>query len=212
MPLESIFSSPIKAMVTGDITAPAKVLNLAFTVSQGKVSLTWDAVTTDANAGVLDDLAGYRIYRKGAVADEFELVGNVAATTATQVTAYEDTTALDGASYIYAVSAFDDEATPNESELSDDVSVKTIPSVPQNLAATAGESTIRLTWNAITDASNAKKNENLAGYKVYRKASAAEGNHVFLAQVGASENVYDDATAETGTEYSYVVTSIDNSL
>jgi fibronectin type 3 domain-containing protein len=209
--LESQLSTPVIALAE-DTLAPAKVLNLAYSVSQGKVTLTWDPVTTNSDGSPLSDLAGYRVYRKDSAEDTFALVANVAASVDAQVTTYEDTSMFDGASYIYAVSAIDDESTPNEGEQSDELAVKTIPSVPQNLAATSGDSVIRLTWDSVQDSETPKLNENLAGYRIYRKEANDEGQHVFLAQVGADVTLYDDLTAENGVEYSYAVSSIDNSL
>ncbi|SFJ65862.1 hypothetical protein SAMN02799624_05421 [Paenibacillus sp. UNC496MF] len=209
--LESNLSSPVTAMA-GDTLAPAKVLNLNFAVSQGKVTLNWDPVTTDADASALTDLAGYRVYRKASAGDSFALVSNVPASVDAQVTTFEDATMLDGASYIYAVSAYDDEVTPNEGAQSDDLAVKTIPSVPQNLQTTSGDATVRITWNTVTDAEDAKLNENLGGYRVYRKLSSDQSAHAFLAQVAGDVTLYDDITVVNGSEYSYVVSAIDNSL
>jgi uncharacterized protein len=205
--LESQFSAPLTATAS-DTLAPAKVMNLQFTVAQGQVNLSWDAVTTNADGSAIADLAGYRIYRKNDAADTFAAIGSVDASTTT----YIDTTMEDGASYIYAISAYDDEATPNEGEMSDNVAVKTVPSIPVNLVATSGDGIIRLTWDSVKDAGVPKKNENLAGYKVYRKLASDTGDHVYLGQVVGDTTMFEDNTVVNGETYSYVVTSIDNSL
>jgi fibronectin type 3 domain-containing protein len=139
-------------------------------------------------------------------------VSNVPATVDAQVTSFEDTTILDGASFIYAVSAYDDESTPNEGQQSDDLAVKTIPSVPQNLQTTSGDAVIRITFDSVKDGGNAKVNENLGGYRIYRKLSSDGGAHTFLVQLTGDVNLHDDTTVVNGEEYSYVVTAIDNSL
>ncbi|QHW35639.1 hypothetical protein GZH47_32595 (plasmid) [Paenibacillus rhizovicinus] len=209
--LESLRSAAVLA-TAGDTLSPAKVLNLIYSVAQGKVTLNWDPVTLNSDETAIDDLAGYRIYRKDSAGDSFASIGTVAATTSSQVTTYDDTTALDGASYIYAVSAIDDELTPNEGETSDDLAVKTIPSIPVNLVATSGDGIIRLTWDAVTDGAAPKKNENLAGYRLYRKVATDAGEHQFLLQLGAGVTLHDDSTVENGVQYSYVVSAIDDSL
>jgi fibronectin type 3 domain-containing protein len=209
--LESQYSTPVLATAT-DALAPAKVLNVLFSVVQGQVILNWDAVTANADDSAITDLAGYRIYRKDDAGSSFALVGSVTAAVDAQVTTYTDSSAQDGASYVYAVAAVDNEATPNEGAYSDDLAVKTIPSVPANVHVVAGDALIRVIWDSVQDVGTPKKNENLAGYKVYRKLSADAGAHVFLTQVANNVVMYEDTTVVNGTEYSYVVTSIDNSL
>jgi fibronectin type 3 domain-containing protein len=203
--LESQFSAPVLATAQ-DSLAPAKVMNLAYTVTQGQVHITWDPVTTNSDGSTLTDLGGYRVYRRDDAGSTRVLVGTVGPSQ----TDFTDTTMLDGASYIYTVTAIDDEATPNESEFSDDLAVKTIPSVPTGLATTSGDGVIRLTWNSVKDGANPKKNENLAGYKVYRKVATDPGAHVFLGQTLGDTVMFEDNTVVNGTEYSYVVTAFDN--
>lgn len=274
--LESQYSNEIRAMA-GDTVAPAKVMNLSYTVSQGVVHLSWDAVVTteliteyfsgdgenttfqlshgnlvdgsyivslggieqsedtdytiDLENGVvvfenapsedidnvrveyrvhLDDLSGYRIFRKDDASSNFVEIDTVSATVDSQVTTYDDTTMNDGASYIYAVSAFDDEETPNEGELSDELSVKTIPSVPQNLRASGGDRLIELKWDDVKDDSDPKLNENLAGYKVYR-SNVSGGPYQEVGQTAEDVTEFIDTNVENNVEYFYVVTSFDNS-
>jgi len=198
MPLESLYSNQVSAMAS-DTLSPAKVLGLAYTVEQGKVILTWDANTED-------DLMGYRIYRKDSAESSFVLLDSVPA----GIETYQDTTMLDGATYIYAVSAYDDEEPANEGEKSDELIVKTIPSVPQNLGADAGDAIIVLSWDSVLDDGNPKKNENLAGYNVYRSEQDGTG-YVSIGQTAANVTRFEDNSVVNGKEYFYVVTAFDNS-
>ncbi|WP_067923560.1 fibronectin type III domain-containing protein [Alicyclobacillus shizuokensis] len=209
MPLESQQSNQVTVMVS-DALAPAKVQNLRYTVSQGKVSLAWDPVTTNSDSSPLTDLAAYRVYRKDDEGSSPVLVGTVASTIDNQVTNFDDTTMLDGASYLYIVTAVDNEATPNESVASDELPVKTIPSVPQNLQATSGDGHTHLTWDSVLDGGNAKKNENLAGYNVYR---SDDGGATFnkIGSVDKNTLSYQDNTVAIGQQYIYAVTAFDNS-
>ena len=76
----------------------------------------------------------------------------LATTTTTQ---YVDTGLTDGGSYVYAVSAID--AAGNESARTGSVTVvpgtpdADAPTVPENLAATAGDRRVALSWDASTD-------------------------------------------------------------
>lgn len=204
--LESLYSSQVTAMA-GDAVAPAQVQGLGFTVEQGKVILTWSAVTTNSDASPLLDLSGYRVFRKKLAGDAFVQIGQ----TASNVETFEDSSMKDGASYIYAVAAFDDEATPQEGLKSSDLAVKTIPSVPQDLASAAFDSKVTLTWTSVKDEADAELNENLAGYAVYRSEVDGSG-YVLVDEVTADVETFDDLTVENGTQYFYVVTSFDNSL
>ena len=72
-----------------------------------------------------------------------------------------------------------------------DFSGAPIFNAPTNLVATAGNSTVDLTWNA-------PATRALSGYKVYRNAT-------FLAN--STTTTYHDATVTNGTTYSYYVTA-----
>lgn len=204
--LESRYSVQVFASA-GDNIAPGKVVGLGYTVEQGKVILTWDALKVNQDGSVLDDLQGYRIFRKKTAELSFSLVGSVNAETTT----YTDTGMKDGANYIYAVAAFDDESLPNEGEKSAELGVKTIPSVPAGFTATGLDGKIRLDWQSVKNESDAELNENLAGYNVYR--STKDGvDYAKIGTAGAAETTFEDTTVENNTKYYYVVTSYDNTL
>ncbi|MBJ7935646.1 fibronectin type III domain-containing protein [Bacillus thuringiensis] len=204
--LESLYSTQAFA-TAGDSVAPGKVTGLTYTVNQGKVNLTWSAVTKNADDTVIDDLQGYRIFRKKTSDGTFALVGSVNASTTT----YTDTGMKDGATYIYAVAAFDDEALPQEGEKSAELEVKTIPSVPTGLTATGFDGKIRLDWQSIKNESDSELNENLAGYNVYR--STKDGTeYTKIGTTGTTEITFEDSTVENSTKYYYVITSYDNTL
>lgn len=204
--LESLYSTQVSAMA-GDTIAPAQVQNLRFTVEQGKVLLAWDAVTTNSDASPITDLSGYRVFRKKTAGDELVDIGQVAS----DVLAFEDSSIKDGASYIYAVAAFDDEAVPQEGVKSNELAVKTIPSVPTGLETSAFDSKIQLDWTSVKDELDAEVNENLAGYAIYRSETDGSG-YESIGEVTADMETYEDATAVNGTTYYYVVTSFDDSI
>ncbi|HDX9712871.1 hypothetical protein PDL03_18865 [Bacillus cereus] len=204
--LESRYSVQVFA-TAGDTIAPGKVVGLNYTIEQGKVILSWDALKVNADGSVLDDLQGYRIFRKKTAGATFALVGSVGAS----ATTYTDSGMKDGASYIYAVAAFDDEALPQEGEKSAELEVKTIPSIPVGVTATAFDGKIRIDWQSVKNESDAELNENLAGYNIYR--STKDGvEYSKIGATGATEATFEDTTVENNTKYYYVITSYDNTL
>lgn len=159
----------------------------------------------------LKDLAGYRIFRKRPSEGAFTVIGTVASTVDSQITVFSDTTALDGCTYDYAVAAIDDEETPNEGQKSATIQVKTVPSVPQGLTATAYDKKIVLRWQSVKDPGNPDLNENLAGYNIYRSETDGTG-YVKIGMVADTETEFEDTTVENGRTYYYVITAFDNSL
>lgn len=204
--LESQYSNQVTASA-GDMLAPAQVTGLVYSVSQGKVTLAWNAVTTNSDGSTLDDLSSYRIFRKKNAGDAFAQIGQVDAIN----TEFDDMSAKDGADYIYAVAAFDDEPTPNEGEKSADLAVKTIPSIPTNLNSQGFDGKIRLDWTSVKDGEDAEVNENLAGYNVYRSDVDGSG-YVKVGSAAPGEVSFEDSSVANGNIYYYVVTSYDNSL
>jgi uncharacterized protein len=204
--LESLYSTQVSAMAS-DIVAPGQVQNLAFTVEQGKVNLSWDAVTKNSDGSDLVDLAGYRVFRKKTAGDTFVEIG----TTANDVVVFEDSSVKDGASYLYAVAAYDDEPTPQEGIKSNELVVKTITSVPQGVASSASDSMIILDWTSVKDELDLELNQNLAGYNIYRSETDGSG-YVNIGNVTADVETFEDTDVVNGTTYFYVVTSFDNSL
>ena len=205
--LESKYSNQVFATLQADVLAPAQVVGLAHTVEQGKVKLSWTAVTKNSDDSDITDLAGYRIYRKDEAGGSFALVGSVDHLTVE----YADSTIKDGASFIYAVAAIDAAATPNEGAKSADLAVKTIPSVPTGLISSATQSAISLNWASVKSVEDTKLNENLAGYNVYRSETDGSG-YAKVGNVEAEATTFEDTSVEFGTTYYYVITAFDNSL
>lgn len=203
--LESLYSQEVSAMAS-DALAPAQVTGLTHLVEQGKVILNWNAVTTNNDGSNLLDLAGYRIFRKKNAEDTLVEVGVVAE----NVTTFEDTSMKDGASYFYAVAAFDDEPEPQEGLKSAELAVGTIPSVPVGLVSSAFDGKIVLDWSSVKDIADPELNENLAGYNVYRSLTSGSG-YVNIGNTTAEVETFEDTSAENGTTYHYVITAFDNS-
>jgi chitodextrinase len=167
----------------GDTVPPTTPTNVAASaVSPGEVDLSWTASTD--NFGV----AGYRIYRNGAV------VGFSA------TTAYADTSVQPSTTYSYYTIAYD--AGGNTSTASNTVGVTTPatpdtvpPSPPSGVTATAHSPTeVDLTWTASTD------NVGVAGYRIYRDG-------VLVAS--SATTTYADTGVQPSTSYSYYTIAYD---
>ncbi len=87
---------------------------------------------------------------------------------------------------------------PVESQSAD----TTAPGAPGGLSATAGNGSIGLDWNDITE-------PDLASYTVYRSTTSGSGYSVIAS--GLTSSVYADNSATNGTTYYYVVTASDTS-
>ncbi|MDT5357132.1 MAG: hypothetical protein QOJ56_5664 [Mycobacterium sp.] len=167
----------------GDTSPPTTPTNLAANaVSPSEADLSWTAGTD--NLGV----AGYRIYRNGAV------VGFSA------TTAYADKGLLPSTTYSYYAIAYD--AAGNTSPGSNIAAVTTPaspdttpPNPPSGLAATASSPTeIDLSWTAGTD------NVAVAGYRIYRDGVLA----------GSSATTrYADTDVQPSTSYTYYAIAYD---
>jgi large repetitive protein len=130
------------------------------TPGNAKSVLSWTVPSNDGGSAVLN----YSIYRGTSSGAETFLtkIGNMLT--------FTDAGLINGQIYFYKVSALN---AIGESSLSNEVSVTpaTLPSVPLNLTATAGNSKVILTWSA----PSSNGGSAITGYKVYQgTASGAE--------------------------------------
>ena len=176
------------------------------TLTPGNASVTvrWSA---GDNAS---DFAHYRLYRS-TTSPVTKATGTfIAAPTATEFVDSGDTDnpLVNDTEYFYAVSAVDVEG--NESDLSPEKSATptlqadvTAPLPPTALNATPGDNKVTLTWTA-SEASD------VAGYQVWRAATADGEPTVIAATVAADATSYvDDTGVVNGSRYYYVLTATD---
>ncbi len=161
----------VAAIAVPDYPTPAVPSSLAATVTSGRVALTWVAGANDVS---------YRIYRaEGSSAAV--LLG------ASTTSSYVDASVVNGTVYTYAVSGVNG---TKESAPSDPVVASPkgdVPSVVTGLVASAGNSTVGLTWNPSSLATI---------YKVVRGTDT-------VARVATTS--YSDNAVVNGTTYSYSV-------
>jgi fibronectin type 3 domain-containing protein len=139
-------------------------------------------------------ITNYNVYRGTASGGEALLgpVGNV--------TSYDDTTAANGTTYYYEVTAVNGVGEgPLSNEASATPHAPTAPAAPTLTAATAGNNTVHLSWTAPTDGGS-----SITNYVVYR--GTVSGAETALTTVG-NVTSYDDTTAANGTTYYYEVSA-----
>jgi fibronectin type 3 domain-containing protein len=170
--------------IAGDTTAPTVPTGVAAVAdSETAVTVSWSA-SADAGSGV----KGYYVFR-----------GGVKVSPLVTGTSWQDTGRAAWTQYAYSVSAVDN--ADNESAASASVTVRTrddtAPSVPGNVVATPGGTTVTITWNSSTDAAS-----GLAGYRVFRNGVAMSGALV----TGTS---YTDTSPQPSVSYTYTVRAVD---
>jgi hypothetical protein len=94
-------ASPSISIVV-DLTAPAAPTNIRTTAYSNAIDVEWDASTSP-------DVVGYRVYRKTGTGGTFTLLNTTGEVSGTK---YRDSTAVNGTTYFYHVTAVDN-ALPN---------------------------------------------------------------------------------------------------
>jgi cellulose 1,4-beta-cellobiosidase len=178
------------AIVKASASPPAAPAGLAATPGNHQVSLTWNA-----SSGA----TSYNVKRATTSGGPY---GTIAPGVTS--TSYTDTTAVNGTTYYYVVSAVNGAGeSPNSSEVSATPQAPSGPAAPTNLAATAsGKKKIRLTW---TQSSSPNVTQN----NIYR-STVAGGSYALIATIGATTS-YNSTGLTSGTTYYYVVTAVNSS-
>src|SRR3989440_149570 len=151
-------SNEASATPTAPATPPGAPQGLGATAGDATVTLTWSAPSSNGGSPITN----YKIYR-GTSSN-----GETLKATIGNVLTYTDTTVTNGVTYYYQVSAVNAAGEgPRSNEASATPSAPppppTPPSAPTNLAATAGNAQVTLTWQ--TPASNG--GSPITNYKIY---------------------------------------------
>ena len=185
-------SGPAESPRIGDTTPPAVPSGLAARASNNIISLNWDNNTES-------DLAGYNVYRDTVSGGPYTRIASDVLTSN-----YVDTTAVNGTTYYYVVTAVDNSS--NESGNSNEVSAT--PHIPlrymENLdrgvvAVYKGGSQVYVGWRMFgTDPAN-------IGFNVYRNStkinsSPVTGSTNYLDTNGSTSNTYSVAPVIDGIE------------
>lgn len=174
---ESAASNTATATPVG--VAPAAATNLVVTPGDATMGLVWAAA-----AGA----TGYKILRSTAGAEATQIDVSVA-------TNYADNTVANGTSYTYAVVATNTWGDAAATEFVGGTPDFATPDVPTDLVATAGVSSVSLTWTA---------GANNVSFNVYRAEGAA--SPAFYATSNTA--TFTDALVNNGTLYTYTVSGV----
>src|SRR5205807_407267 len=175
---------------------PSAPQNLAATGGNAQVTLTWQAPASDGGSPITN----YKIYRGGAPSTETLL------TTVGAVTSYTDTAVTNGVTYYYQVSAVSNVGEGPRSNEASATPTQTPPppsppSAPTNLAATAGNAQVALTWQA----PGSNGGSPITNYKIYR--GTASGGETLIATIG-NQLSYSDGGLTNGVTYYYQVSAV----
>jgi hypothetical protein len=169
----------------GGGTAPAAPTGLVATAGNAQVSLSWSA-----SSGA----TSYKVQRSTTSGGPYTSVGSPTATT------YTDTGLTNGTEYFYVVSAANATGTSaNSAEVNaTPMAPVTLPPVPTNPQATAGDAEVSLSWSASSGATS---------YNVQRSTTTG-GPYTNVGTPTAT--TYTDIGLTNGTVYFYVVSAVNS--
>jgi fibronectin type 3 domain-containing protein len=184
--VNSIGEGPNSTDVNATPTAvPSAPINLMVMFGDTFINLTWDKPLTQGGSPIII----YNIHRD-------DITGVLATVPADQLW-YNDTLVVNGQVYIYNISA---ENSVGEGPCSIDISASpmTTPSAPLDLEATAGDSSVHLTWDSPIDEGGSV----ITGFNIYR-----EDQPGVYDSIPATRLWYDDTDVENGNTYTYYVSA-----
>jgi hypothetical protein len=194
-------SPPSNRVVVSLAAAPTVPAGLTAQAGDAEVRLAWKAPTTLADGSPAPEDLVYDVFRATTPGTPAGRPLNLEPVAAPQ---YVDLTAQNDVTYYYAVRARlgpgGPQSGPSEVATATPVDA-TPPAQPRGLVAVLAGATIRLAWEAVPDA-------DLAGYIVYRSATAGRG-HTRLFEAPQSGTTYVDTDVRPGQTYYYVVTAVD---
>jgi xyloglucan-specific exo-beta-1,4-glucanase len=163
--------------------APGSPSGLTVTAGDNATTLNWSAVT---------GAVSYSVYRS-------TTPGTQGAKLATSTsTSYVDTSAANGTTYYYQVTAGNatgESAASSQSPGVTPAAPVAVPVTPTGLNATSGDAQVTLTWTAVAGASS---------YNIYRSTGPSAAG----AKIGSSSATqFTDTTASNGTTYYYAVSA-----
>jgi fibronectin type 3 domain-containing protein len=175
-----------RALSSSEITTMATVLpapaSLSTTAGTGQVALSWNSVS---------GASGYNVKRATTSGGPYATIKADHASTS-----YTDTTAVNGTTYYYVVSATN---MGGESAASTEASATPLapPAVPAGLTASVDATTISLNWTA---------SDGATSYNV-KRATATGGAYTTIAS-GVTDTSYYDNDLPSGATYYYVVSGV----
>ena len=168
-------------------TVPGTPTAMTVTAGDSKTTINWGAVAAASS---------YNVYRSTTPGMQGTKIGT------STTTSYVDSTAVNGSTYYYQVTATsaagEGTATTQSAGVTPAIPV-TVPTVPTGLTANPGDAQVTLGWTAVAGASS---------YNVYRSTSAGSQG----AKIGTSSTTqYIDSAVTNGATYYYAIAA-DNAV
>jgi fibronectin type 3 domain-containing protein len=178
---ESANSNEVSTTPTAPVAPPAAPTALKATAGNAQVALSWNA-----SVGA----TSYHVKRSTSSGAETQ----IAAPTSTTFT---DTGVTNGTKYFYEVSAVNSSGeSANSSEVTATPALPA-PSIPMNLAATAGNAQVSLSWSAST---------GVTSYHVKRSTTSGAETQI----AAPNSTTFTDTTVTNGTKYFYEVSAVNS--
>ncbi|HEV7573012.1 MAG TPA: DNA/RNA non-specific endonuclease [Thermoanaerobaculia bacterium] len=162
------------------VVPPAAPTGVNATAGNGHVALTWSAV---------GGATSYNVKRSTTSGSGYATIASPA------TTSYDDTSAANGTTYYYVISAVNSGVEgANSSQVSG--TPAGAPAAPLGVAATGGDTQISLAWNSVAGATS---------YNVKRSTTSGSGYSTIVSPTTTS---YIDTGLTNGTTYYYVITAV----
>lgn len=172
----------------GATTIPPTPTGLTATAGNAQVALSWSAAT---------GAASYNVKRAIASGGPYTTLTNVS------TASFTDTTAVNGTTYYYVVSALNGSGeSANSSQVSATPSAPQLPAAPTSLTASSPQRR-KITLNWTQSAS-----PGITNNKIYR--AMVNGGPYTLVTTIAAATTYSDTGLTSGTTYYYVVTAVNS--
>jgi fibronectin type 3 domain-containing protein len=196
------YSDEVRAAPLLSLAAPK---NPKAAGGDGSVMLTWEPVTTRSDGSVHQGFVGYLVYRGTEPGKYDDLPLNKEPVTGSP---HQDATAVNGKQYYYRVRAVDSpvrpwQESPDSAEVPATPRDMTPPAPPTSITVVPGIGRVFLTWNE-------NKEQDLAGYHVYRSRKAG-GERERLTDKPLNRTTFSDETVKQGATYYYSITAVDKS-
>jgi fibronectin type 3 domain-containing protein len=188
---EATFSKQVVVYGLITPTLPAAPTNLAATAGDTTASLTWTAVS---------GAASYNVYRATTAGGEGTTPYKTGVTTAS----FQDTGLTDGTTYYYKVAAVNTVGTSalsSEASATPKTATVSPPAAPTGLTATAGDTTVSLSWTAPTG--------TVTGYNIYR-GTATGGEETTAYKTGVTTTSFQDTGLTDDATYYYKVAAVNS--
>jgi Fibronectin type III domain len=208
----------------GDLIVPGTVLPKAVTglsveLTRGAAILSWTEPDKNTRNEPLTDLAGFLVLRAEIPKGEtgcpcaFEKVGYIDleylkdAVVSGKKVVWADRSGIFGSRYAYRVVPMNKDGFSGEAAQTPPLNFLMPPGTIAKVTATAGNGTVQLSWEPVTQDQGGQKMGDLAGYNIYRHEKDVKGQTLINRQP-VKENNYTDTGLTNRTTYCYAITEL----